>query len=77
MGALTYPIFANWAWGGGWLAQLGTNYGLGHGYADFAGPGVVHSVGGMTALMYLGYARLSFWPPKRKVKARPAKPAVT
>jgi len=28
MGALTYPLFANWAWGGGWLAQLGTNLGL-------------------------------------------------
>jgi Amt family ammonium transporter len=50
MGAFTYPLFANWAWGGGWLAQLGTNYGLGHGYADFAGSGVVHSVGGITAL---------------------------
>jgi len=50
MGALTYPLFANWAWGGGWLAQLGTNLGLGKGYADFAGSGVVHSVGGLTAL---------------------------
>ncbi len=50
MGALTYPIFANWAWGGGWLAQLGTNLGLGKGYADFAGSGVVHAVGGLTAL---------------------------
>ena len=50
MGAITYPLFANWAWGGGWLAQLGSNYGLGHGYADFAGSGVVHSVGGVTAL---------------------------
>jgi len=50
MGALTYPLFANWAWGGGWLAQLGTNLGLGKGYADFAGSGVVHSVGGVTAL---------------------------
>src|SRR5690242_12555380 len=50
MGALTYPLFANWAWGGGWLAQLGTNLGLGHGYADFAGSGVVHAVGGLTAL---------------------------
>ena len=46
MGAFTYPLFANWAWGGGWLATLGSNYGLGHGYADFAGSGVVHSVGG-------------------------------
>ncbi len=50
MGAFIYPIFANWAWGGGWLATLGTNFGLGHGYADFAGSGVVHSVGGITAL---------------------------
>jgi ammonium transporter, Amt family len=50
MGAFTYPIFANWAWGGGWLATLGSNYGLGHGYSDFAGSGVVHSIGGVTAL---------------------------
>jgi Amt family ammonium transporter len=50
MGALTYPIYANWAWGGGWLQNLGANYGLGHGYSDFAGSGVVHSVGGITAL---------------------------
>lgn len=50
MGAFTYPIFGNWAWGGGWLAQLGSNLGLGKGYADFAGSGVVHAVGGITAL---------------------------
>ena len=50
IGAITYPIFANWAWGGGWLSQLGVNFGLGHGYSDFAGSGVVHSVGGLTAL---------------------------
>ena len=50
MGAFTYPLFANWAWGGGWLATLGGNFGLGHGYADFAGSGVVHAVGGITAL---------------------------
>ena len=50
MGAITYPLYANWAWGGGWLSQLGTNVGLGKGYCDFAGSGVVHAVGGMTAL---------------------------
>src|SRR5712672_2718303 len=50
LGAITYPLFANWAWGGGWLSQLGANFGLGHGYADFAGSGVVHAVGGLTAL---------------------------
>ncbi len=50
LGAITYPLYGNWAWGGGWTSQLGVNYGLGHGYCDFAGSGVVHAVGGMTAL---------------------------
>jgi Amt family ammonium transporter len=50
MGAFTYPLYANWAWGGGWLANLGANFNLGHGYCDFAGSGVVHAVGGLTAL---------------------------
>jgi Amt family ammonium transporter len=50
MGAFTYPLYANWAWGGGWLSSLGANFGLGHGYCDFAGSGVVHAVGGITAL---------------------------
>ena len=47
---LLYPIYGNWVWGGGWLAGLGTNLGLGHGAVDFAGSGVVHAVGGLTAL---------------------------
>lgn len=51
LGAFIYPLFANWAWGGGWLATLGTNFGLGKGYCDFAGSGVVHAVGGLTALV--------------------------
>jgi len=50
LGALIYPLFGNWAWGCGWLSQLGVNFGLGHGYCDFAGSGVVHAVGGLTAL---------------------------
>ncbi len=50
LGALTYPLFGNWAWGCGWLSQLGVNFGLGHGYCDFAGSGVVHAVGGLTGL---------------------------
>lgn len=45
-----YPLFANWVWGGGWLATLGKNFGLGHGVVDFAGSAVVHSMGGMLAL---------------------------
>jgi Amt family ammonium transporter len=45
-----YPIFGNWVWGGGWLSQMGVNFGLGHGAVDFAGSSVVHMVGGVTAL---------------------------
>jgi Amt family ammonium transporter len=45
-----YPMYGNWVWGGGWLSQLGANFGLGHGAVDFAGSGVVHMVGGVTAL---------------------------
>ncbi|MDR3600597.1 MAG: ammonium transporter [Desulfosporosinus sp.] len=47
---LLYPIYGNWVWGGGWLAQIGTKWGLGHGAVDFAGSGVVHSIGGGCAL---------------------------
>ena len=48
--AIVYPIFGNWVWGGGWLAALGRNVGLGHGAVDFAGSSVVHAVGGFAAL---------------------------
>jgi len=48
--ALPYCIFANWVWGGGWLAQAGVNWGLGHGAVDFAGSGVVHAMGGFIGL---------------------------
>ena len=48
--ALPYCIYANWVWGGGWLAQGGLNWGLGHGAVDFAGSGVVHTMGGIIAL---------------------------
>ena len=48
--ALLYPVFANWVWGGGWLAQLGKNFGLGHGHVDYAGSSVIHMTGGIAAL---------------------------
>jgi ammonium transporter, Amt family len=50
MSAILYPLYANWVWGGGWLASLGANFGLGHGVVDFAGSSVVHMTGGVTAL---------------------------
>lgn len=49
--ALPYSLYANWVWGGGWLAQSGLNWQLGHGAVDFAGSGVVHSMGGVIALI--------------------------
>jgi Amt family ammonium transporter len=50
VGAFIYPIYANWTWGGGWLSQLGSNLGLGHGHVDFAGSSVVHMTGGVIGL---------------------------
>ncbi len=47
---LIYPVYACWVWGGGWLADLGVNFGLGNGHIDFAGSSVVHMTGGVTAL---------------------------
>ncbi len=49
MTMLIYPVFGNWVWGGGWLSQLGANFGLGHGHVDFAGSSVVHMTGGVAA----------------------------
>jgi Amt family ammonium transporter len=50
IGAIIYPVFGNWVWGGGWLAHLGQTLHLGHGAVDFAGSGVVHATGGFAAL---------------------------
>ncbi|HEY5617877.1 MAG TPA: ammonium transporter [Vicinamibacterales bacterium] len=44
-----YPLGGHWAWGGGWLADMG--------FLDFAGSTVVHSIGGwcaLTGVMILG-----------------------
>ena len=49
-GAIYYPLFGAWTWGGGWLSQLGDSFDLGYGYVDFAGSGVVHAMGGIAAL---------------------------
>jgi Amt family ammonium transporter len=52
IGTIMYPLFGNWVWGGGWLSQLGVNFGLGHGHCDFAGSSVVHMQGGVIALIF-------------------------
>ena len=45
-----FPLYAHWVWSGGWLAQLGTNYGLGHGLLDIGGSSCIQAVGGLSAL---------------------------
>ncbi|MEE8414000.1 MAG: hypothetical protein V3R96_05560, partial [Dehalococcoidales bacterium] len=49
IGAIVYPIYGHWVWGGGWLSNI--TIGGATGVADFAGSGVVHMVGGLTALI--------------------------
>ncbi len=49
-GAIFYPLFGAWTWGGGWLAKTWDTMSLGAGYVDFAGSGVVHAVGGLAGL---------------------------
>jgi Amt family ammonium transporter len=74
MGALLYPMFGCWVWGGGWLSQLGQTMGFGHGYVDFAGSTVVHGVGGFAAMalaVILG-PRLGKYGPDGKPRAFPA-----
>ncbi len=46
----TYPLFAHWVWGGGWLAQLSTIGGFGRGFVDAGGSSTIQVVGGLTAL---------------------------
>ena len=50
LAGFTYPLFAHWVWGGGWLAQLGVNCGLGRGFVDGGGSSTIQVVGGVTAL---------------------------
>src|SRR5262249_15164132 len=45
-----FALLANWVWGGGWLAQMGANWRLGHGAVDFAGSGAIHAIAGAVAL---------------------------
>ena len=52
IGAIIYPVYGHWVWGGGWLgADAGLLVSIGLPAAkDYAGSGVVHAVGGFVAL---------------------------
>lgn len=43
MTGLIYPVVVSWTWGGGWLGQ--------NDFADFAGTGIVHMVGGVAGFV--------------------------
>ena len=60
VGGFVYPVAGNWVQGGGWLAALGRNLGLGHGLVDFGGAGVVFLVSASATL-----AALLVWLPPR------------
>ena len=49
--AILCPIYGCWVWGGGWISQLGTQLGWGHGGVDYAGSSVIHMQGGVIALV--------------------------
>ncbi len=51
MAAFLFPFAAHWIWGGGWLAGLGKNFGLGAGFLDGGGAATVHLLGGQAALV--------------------------
>ena len=64
--AVIYPLGGHWAWGGGWLADMG--------FLDFAGSTVVHSIGGwcaLTGVIILG-PRIGKFLPDGNVRPIPA-----
>ena len=67
VGAVIYPLAGNWVQGGGWLAALGGNAGLGHGLVDFGGGGTVFLVSASASL-----AALLVWPPGRRARSQTA-----
>ena len=76
--AATYPLFAHWVWAGGWLAQLGVHYGLGHGFIDAGGSSSIHVTGGLTALAiaWIVGPRRGKYPPNGRPSVIPGHHAV-
>ena len=50
LAAVVFPLTAHWIWSGGWLSQLGVNFGLGAGFLDGGGAATVQMLGGVSAL---------------------------
>jgi len=73
-----FPLLSNAGWGGGWLAALGTSYGLGSGLMDAGGAASVHVLGGLSALaiVWLTGARKGKFPKLGVATALPGHHAV-
>jgi Amt family ammonium transporter len=71
--AIVYPIYGHWMWGGGWLGGEQLEAWIGASAVDFAGSGVVHTIGGMLALAGAATvgARLGKYGPNRLVRKIP------
>ncbi len=76
--ALIFPFFTHWIWGGGWLAQLGVNFGLGAGFVDGGGAATVHLLGGLCALavVWIAGSRRGKFPKEGLSTAMPGHNAV-
>jgi Amt family ammonium transporter len=78
LAGLVFPFFACWTWGGGWLEQLGANFGLGAGFLDLGGAASIHAVGGLGALavVWIAGPRKGKFPKEGFSMAMPAHNAV-
>ena len=69
-----YPVVVHWGWDSTtWMGAFSDDTWLGNGYMDFAGSGIVHTVGGIAGLMgaiAVG-ARLGKYGPNGEVRAIP------
>ncbi len=63
IGALLYPIFGNWLWGGGWLGRLDESLALGIGAVDAAGAAHTYGVGAM-----VGLGGMVLWKGRRQMR---------
>lgn len=50
LAGFVYPLFAHWVWEEGWLAQIGSTFHLGTGFADPGGAATIQTIGGLAAL---------------------------
>ncbi|MCB0150010.1 MAG: hypothetical protein KDE01_20485, partial [Caldilineaceae bacterium] len=64
VGGIVYPLAGNWVQGGGWLAALGRNIALGHGFVDVGGAGTVFLLAAV-----FGLVALVVWAPRRSTAA--------